>query len=267
MRGTPRYTWLAPGGAVAYLFEYNDSSVVDADGAFIDPLHLTAEELTTNTYTPPPQALGTYYWHVKARDAAGNWGTWSAPREVTILPLIPLAPSLDIPLNNTLFNESNVDLTWKAAEAGVRYRVQVSTSYLFTSTAVDTTMGEGILTTTVYDLANNKYYWRVKALNIYGEEGPWSGYWSFTVDTSAPNAETLQPGGWRFYQGYHAHLVGLYSADGEVLLLPGGEGNVISKIPRTLSRNRLKPASRPPAGRCRMKMHCHTTMATTGARW
>ncbi len=191
VRGTPRYTWLAPGGAVAYQFEYNDSSVVDADGAFIDPLHLTAEELTTNTYTPPPQALGTYYWHVKARDAAGNWGSWSAPREVTIMPLIPLAPSLDIPLNNTLFNESNVDLTWKAAEAGVRYRVQVSTSYLFTSTAVDTTMGEGILTTTIYDLANNKYYWRVKALNIYGEEGPWSGYWSFTVDTSAPEKPKL----------------------------------------------------------------------------
>ena len=79
LSGTPTFSWLAAAGANAYQFEYDD------DPGFGSP-NYTSPVLTTLTHKPPTMPLGTFYWRVRSRDAAGNWSeSWSAARMITIL--------------------------------------------------------------------------------------------------------------------------------------------------------------------------------------
>jgi pimeloyl-ACP methyl ester carboxylesterase len=85
LHGYPVFYWLGLADAAAYQFEYAILETYDPVNGFSDPV-LRSGELTTASYQPAFQAAGTYYWHVRARDAAGNWGTWSVPFTVTISP-------------------------------------------------------------------------------------------------------------------------------------------------------------------------------------
>ncbi|HLO32066.1 MAG TPA: C39 family peptidase [Anaerolineales bacterium] len=79
MRGVPTFRWSAVNGAVQYQFE------IDNDSNFSSPLLSVTQRLT---YRRPPGMLrGAYYWHVRAQDAAGNWGAWSPTFTLNILPL------------------------------------------------------------------------------------------------------------------------------------------------------------------------------------
>ena len=76
---TPTFSWGAATGANAYMFEYDNN--LD----FGSP-EFTSGTLTTRTILPTGMGVGTWYWHVKSRDAAGNWGAWSGYRTLEILP-------------------------------------------------------------------------------------------------------------------------------------------------------------------------------------
>ena len=73
---TPTFRWGTVSGAVLYEFQYDD------DSGFVDSLYTIT--LRGTFRRPPAMRLGTYYWHVRAKDAAGNWGAWSAPFIVNI---------------------------------------------------------------------------------------------------------------------------------------------------------------------------------------
>ncbi|HLO29934.1 MAG TPA: Ig-like domain-containing protein [Anaerolineales bacterium] len=69
VRGVPTFRWSSVSGAVSYQFE------IDDDSDFSSPV-LSVTQRTL--YRRPSGALrGTYFWHVKAQDAAGNWSDWS----------------------------------------------------------------------------------------------------------------------------------------------------------------------------------------------
>ncbi len=51
--------------------------LVDNDNLFEPPWSYQAENLAENTVTTSPLAPGLYYWKVRARDGAGNYGAWS----------------------------------------------------------------------------------------------------------------------------------------------------------------------------------------------
>ena len=111
--GTPAFSWLAAAGANAYQFEYDD------DPGFGSP-NYTSAVLTTLTHKPPTIPLGSFYWHVRSRDAAGNWSAgWSAPRMITITPPKPVAPLLASPLNASFTNDSTPTFTWNSVPYGV----------------------------------------------------------------------------------------------------------------------------------------------------
>jgi len=75
--GTPKYKWEAVLTAQYYQFAYAISS------DFSDVVY-TSPKISTVYFVPPTQKPGEYYWHVRAKDAAGNWGEWSAAWKIII---------------------------------------------------------------------------------------------------------------------------------------------------------------------------------------
>ncbi len=73
---SPTFRWGTVSGAVLYEFQY------DNDSNLLSPTYTVTTRSTFRR--PPAMGLGVYYWHVRAKDAAGNWGAWSAPFTINI---------------------------------------------------------------------------------------------------------------------------------------------------------------------------------------
>jgi secreted trypsin-like serine protease len=73
---TTTFRWNAVATAVSYELEYDD------DPGFGSSRRIS--NIRTNSRRPPAMSAGTYYWRVRAKDAIGNWGTWSSPFTVII---------------------------------------------------------------------------------------------------------------------------------------------------------------------------------------
>jgi hypothetical protein len=73
----PTVRWAPSSGAVTYEFQIDDNPT------FSSPFSATGRGTARK---PPYISPGTYYWHVRGRDAYGNWGSWSVPYTLTISP-------------------------------------------------------------------------------------------------------------------------------------------------------------------------------------
>jgi hypothetical protein len=196
------------------------------DSVFTQGLVDTISNDTTFTLT---LADSTYYWRVKAVDAAGNENNFSLIQRFEIDTRIPNAPVLISPINGIWFDTTSVIFNWsqvtfekekhepkitqistdnivgqdnrnlKVAATSdplsiesdfftpVRYILQADTNTNFTTPIVDTT-------SFVYDtltLNQARYYWRVRAYDLAGNQGIFSGCDSFGVDNTAPSIPNL----------------------------------------------------------------------------
>jgi len=131
----------------------------------------------------------TYYWRIQPR-YGDTWGDW-LPALMFYSKNPPTAPELVSPLSGTITNDNDVTLTWNTAERGEYYRVQIAKDLLFTTTVLDETLGTGILSKSLPDFADGKYYWRVRAYDEVDAKGKWSAVWSFKVDTKPPAVTAL----------------------------------------------------------------------------
>ena len=135
----------------------------------------TSAVLTTLTHKPPTMPLGTFYWHVRSRDAAGNppIGNWSAPRMITITPPKPVAPLLASPLSASATNDNTPTFTWNSVPYGATYEIQFSISSAFSPLPDSHTTSELSFTPST-PLTDAKYYWRVRAFNSAAVFSSWS---------------------------------------------------------------------------------------------
>ena len=184
-RGNPTFSWRKARTAIWYQFQIDDSpdfATVEYISAPLSQLNHTMPEVL------PP---GSYYWHVRASDAAGNWSDWSEHQVVTILLGIPDRPDLLLPVNRSFTNDATPELSWSEVEFGVVYRVQISNNSRFKTILQDVTLPEDALSYVTEALADGKYYWHVMAYNANMEQGVWSRANYFIVDTEAPTAPSL----------------------------------------------------------------------------
>jgi hypothetical protein len=142
---------------------------------------------------PGTLPAGQYYWAITPVDAAGHRGSrssvasfsWSWPTTTT-----------------TQVNDLNADprvfdpqFTWAPVPGAARYEVEVNSASNFPVGSKwccsDLTTGTSLSPTIV--LANNEYYWRVRAIDSSGNAGVWNVGPSFTkaFDSVTPTIPDL----------------------------------------------------------------------------
>lgn len=115
----------------------------------------------------------------------------SDPRHIGNLPDIPSAIAYTLPdaqpvtltsPENTASTNLHPYLSWNADLDAIKYDVQLSTVYDFSSLLINTTVFKpGYEITT--NLVEGTYFWRVRAYT-YGTAGPWSDTWQFTTQSA-----------------------------------------------------------------------------------
>lgn len=147
---------------------------------FPDFLNLVrVAEVYDNYWTvSPPLPVSSYYWRVRARDNALNWGSWSSVYWFKVDNDPPLATLLS-PENEAhvqagspvIFRFTGDDGTGSGVGS---YTVQISQDPSFTQVYIEVTVSENSFTTT---LPQGTLYWRVRAIDRVGNIGTWSNFW------------------------------------------------------------------------------------------
>jgi hypothetical protein len=167
----PAFSWSAPVGAVRYELRLSHNS------SFSRPILFF---MTTPRFTLPSDLNNaTYWWSVRAYDAAGNASPWSAARSFTARSLSTVVPTLCRTITPSL------TLNWERVSWAVAYEYQVSTTpgfEMLNLVSMGTISGNpSAPTATTGTLGNGRFYWRVRAQNSIGVWGPWSVVTSCSV--------------------------------------------------------------------------------------
>lgn len=128
-----------------------------------------------NYALPTSLTPGTYYWAITPVDAEGHRGarsalgtfqwTWPSSTAVLVADLNPEAGIFDNPI-----------FSWNPVPGAARYEVEVNSDQNFAPGSKwccgGTTIGTSLAP--IAALANNRYYWRVRAINPHGDAGAWN---------------------------------------------------------------------------------------------
>lgn len=170
---------------------------VQVDDTSVSMTSLVHNYTTTDSNYTITFSDGTYYWHARAQDAAGNWGLWSTVWNFTVDTTAPGVPSLVSPTDGSFVVIDTPLLNWTDITDATEYQVQMDDENTFNTPVRDITSitNETTLTT----LGDETYYWQVRAIDAAGNYGQWSMNKSFTVDTKAPLVPTLNAPGSAIY--------------------------------------------------------------------
>ncbi|KPJ70999.1 hypothetical protein AMJ52_09225, partial [candidate division TA06 bacterium DG_78] len=143
------------------------------------------------------------YWRVRAVDRVENEGLWSAIWKFEIDTLAPQAPTLIQPVGGMYLGDTSVTFMWSEVlrnkgdaariisgnrASPVQYILNVDTVMTFTSPVVIDTCETA---TTVIPLSEHaRYYWRVKAFDLAGNDGVYAQPDSFGIDMTSPAIES-----------------------------------------------------------------------------
>jgi hypothetical protein len=200
----PAFGWKAVAGADHYLFQ------MAADPNFNSPVETSGDSIVTtrNTFASWKFAIpnGNYYWHVRAVDAKGNLGPWSAALRFNkhwVGTTTPLSPAN----NSTLAYPSNPTMKWKAVDGAAKYEFTLASDPDLSSLdgqpakPVETDSNE--FTYTAGLSAGTTYYWSVTPIDGEGNRGfasaPFHFKWQWNSGTTlavvdlAPAPDVVDP--------------------------------------------------------------------------
>jgi photosystem II stability/assembly factor-like uncharacterized protein len=159
---------------------------------------VSRDSLSDTTFTTAsPLSDTTYFWRIAAVDSTGN-RSWSSVWSFEIDTRNPQTPVLIEPIGNAWQNNP-VTLQWtevtfdkengnkvaikRIFNSPVQYIIQVDTIRNFaTPLVVDTATTNQLL----INLGEKRYFWRVKAFDLAGNQGSFSITDSFRMDTTSP---------------------------------------------------------------------------------
>lgn len=178
---TTTLSWEAVTGATNY-------EVQVGTGCGLGPVESTSE---TSLEISGLAAYTSHEWRVRAQNACGDWGPWSACMPFHTEPPLPEPTVLNAPVDGASgVALDDVQLQWAAPFAAVQFEYQVGSSCgggTIGSSAVPSATVGGFA-------ASQTYYWRVRSQNECGAWGAWSGCWSFqTVNTPTGTDVVIEP--------------------------------------------------------------------------
>ena len=178
-QGRPTLKWKAVTGAAKYEIYRSYSR----DGSYSKYSTQTSTAYTNSSYLTSGT---TYYYKVRALDANGNAGPYSAAVSVTCR-LKLSAPSV----TGGKDSQGRPTLKWNAVSGAAKYEVYRARSRSGTYTKYSTVTGTSY-TNTSYIENGNTYYYKVRALDANGTAGAWSSIVSVTY--RKPAAATVASG-------------------------------------------------------------------------
>lgn len=157
------FSWNAASDASAVTYEWQSSysTAVNGSGAFVSPI-VTHTGLNGTTISSPGTPDNTYYWHVRAKDAAGNYSAWSATWKVTVDTTPPVITGDSIADGGSTVTPSLVAtdnnpgvMTYQWTADDPSYAGIISDDTILNPTFTPTTSGNYSFTLRATDLANN----------------------------------------------------------------------------------------------------------------
>ena len=183
-------------GAVRYEIQNSQSAGVDGNGSFQN-VQWTGDyqhNQPTDSKAQSVGASGTWYWQVRAIDAAGNTSAWTTPWAVTIDVNAPTAPQITTPVNNQVFTTNSITANWTAAtDANGISKYQVEYIYDDGHTFAGGPYREvnGSTTSRTHAPATSEQGGvtiRVRAFDNANNAGPWSNPVHYYYDNTKPTA-------------------------------------------------------------------------------
>lgn len=170
-------TWNAVPGATSYNYK-----VVTPSGATYGPVSVG----NVTSVSGPFGGEGLSTFSVQAVTPYGV-SEWATPCAVTYDATPPSKPTLISPDHNSRVNGALLVNKWHAASGAAKYIYQsynnaAATQIRYTETTAN-------LQKSAANVANGTtFWWRVKAVDVAGNESAWSDLWKVTIDNTTPTA-------------------------------------------------------------------------------
>jgi hypothetical protein len=167
---TPAFTWSAVTDAEYYeiVFAANSTFTENVQRYYPDPASFTSGFLPD----------GKYYWRVRAYNAVGEPGIWSASRYFTIDTTLPAVPSSTAPTSGTSL-KGVPTFRWQAVSGAVLYQFQIDDDPNFETPLYK--IDQRFTSRRLPGGLRGTYYWRVQARDAAGNLSPWSAVSSITL--------------------------------------------------------------------------------------
>jgi len=184
------WSWTAANDNLSGILGYS-YQILDVNSGLFSAWNPLGDVLGTDTSLLD----GSWQFWIKSQDGAGNYssGVGSATLEVDLTS--PATPTLISPINNA-FVKGNPVQTWSPVSGAHHYMYESYRDAAATDKIYGTTVTNN--SRTVGGNQNITFYWRVKAVDLAGNESPWSELWKMTVDNKAPELQSQTP-----FSGWH----------------------------------------------------------------
>lgn len=194
-RDTINFTWKYANGAGLYYLQISNDSTFADSVLFYAVSKEDTFDIVTNL-----DGLEDYFWRVKVSNIAGESDYSQTFKFTTGFPKIPV---LLEPPHQTLNVSLTPELKWNSTTSASSYRLQLSETLTFNSATIllDTTISD---TSTVLDNLepNQIYFWRLAAVNQYGQSGFSSAFGFKTENVVSVEKEEGLPANYFLSQNY-----------------------------------------------------------------